>query len=534
MNRQVTFERLWLVSEKERKGRALKFGPKTLLFGGNGTGKSRITKGLFWTFGCNPPKFQVGAWDPDTISGLEFTFNGKSFLIIRDGRTFGLFDDTENIIIAADSVRAWEKEIACFFGFHLTLKRPRGNAVSQAGMDYLTLPFYIDQDGSWGHDWDTFENLSQFSQWKKPTFQLFVGMRPNSYFAATQKRDAVRQEIKDKAKEIDAQKSAFRRVAELLPKGLPSLNISAFRNELSELGRQSISLQKKQTEIRAKLIALVNERQKLHSEVTLVSKARQELSADLGFLSEISSSSLECPTCGTHHTNSFHAKLELSNDIETMSSLEAELRKKLEDTRPKESKLRNDLNSSSKAVNRIERLLNTKRARLKLEDVMASYSKKTLDSAFHQVSRELGVAKENLEIQEERLDREVKKFDDKNRQKSVADYYSAQLEHLSIALNIPASEQVSNPTPGARSSSGGSSAPRSILAIHVAMLASNLKWGDTPLFPFVVDTPSQSGQDDKNLGKMIEILATTAGVNHQIILAAERLPDNINESPLVS
>ena len=530
MNRQVIFERLWLVSEKERKGRTLKFGQKTLLYGGNGTGKSRITKALFWTLGCNPPKFQAGAWDPDTISGLEFTFKEKKYLIIRDGRAFGLFDESEKILIATDTVRAWEKEITSFFGFHLTLKRPISNTLSQAGMDYLTIPFYIDQDGSWGHDWDTFENLSQFSQWKKPTFQLFLGMRPNSYFAATQKRDTVKREIKNKSKEIDAQKSAFKRVAELLPKGLPSLNISAFRNELNELGRQSTSLQKKQSQIKAKLIELVNERQRVNSEITLVSKARQELSADLNFLSEVSNSSLECPTCGTHHQNSFHAKLELSSDIETMSALEAELRKKLDDTKPKEAKLRSELNTASNSVSKIDKLLSTKKARLKLEDVMASYSKKTLDSAFHQVNRELISAIEKLEEEEQKLNLEVKRIDDKNRQQSVAEYYTAQLEHLSITLNIPASEQVDNPVPGARSSSGGSSAPRSILAIHIAMLASNLKWGDTPLFPFVVDTPAQSGQDDRNLGKMIEILATTAGSNHQIILAAERLPENIEVS----
>lgn len=530
MNRQVIFERLWLVSEKERKGRTLKFGQKTLLHGGNGTGKSRITKALFWTLGCNPPKFQVGAWDPDTISGLEFTFKEKRYLAIRDGRTFGLFDDKENIIIAADTVRSWEKEITSFFGFHLTLKRPRSNTASQAGMDYLTIPFYIDQDGSWGHNWDTYENLAQFSQWKKPTFQLFLGMHPNSYLAAIQKRSIVKGDIKEKSKEIDAQKVAFKKVSNLLPKGLPTLNITTFRNELNELGRQSTSLQKKQSEIRAKLISLVNERQKISAEVALVSKARQELSADLSFLSEIPDNSIECPTCGTQHQNSFHAKLELSSDIETMSALEADLKKRLEATKPKEAKLRIQLNDTSNSVRKIENLLSTKRAKLKLEDVMASYSKKTLDKAFNQVNRELGIAIENLEKEERRLDIEVKKYEDKNRQKSVAEYYAAQLESLSITLNISASERVDNPTPGSRSSSGGSSAPRSILAIHIAMLASNLNWGDTPLFPFVVDTPAQSGQDDINLGKMIEILASTAGQNHQIILAAERLPDKVDMS----
>jgi hypothetical protein len=65
-----------------------------------------------------------------------------------------------------------------------------------------------------------------------------------------------------------------------------------------------------------------------------------------------------------------------------------------------------------------------------------------------------------------------------------------------------------------------------MLAVHLAMLATNAEWGDYPLFPFVVDTPQQSGQDDPNLTKMVEILGRTAGVHHQVILAAERLPES--------
>jgi len=66
-----------------------------------------------------------------------------------------------------------------------------------------------------------------------------------------------------------------------------------------------------------------------------------------------------------------------------------------------------------------------------------------------------------------------------------------------------------------------------MLAVHLAMLATNAEWGDSPLFPFVVDTPQQSGQDDPNLTKMVEVLGMAAGVHHQVILAAERLPANV-------
>lgn len=66
-----------------------------------------------------------------------------------------------------------------------------------------------------------------------------------------------------------------------------------------------------------------------------------------------------------------------------------------------------------------------------------------------------------------------------------------------------------------------------MLAVHLAMLATNAEWGDSPLFPFVVDTIQQSGQYDPNLTKMIEVLGKSAGVHHQVVLAAERLPHGV-------
>ncbi|MNV68064.1 hypothetical protein D3C71_1608940 [compost metagenome] len=66
-----------------------------------------------------------------------------------------------------------------------------------------------------------------------------------------------------------------------------------------------------------------------------------------------------------------------------------------------------------------------------------------------------------------------------------------------------------------------------MLAVHLAMLATNAEWGDSPLFPFVVDTLQQSGQDDPNLTKMVEVLGRAAGVHHQVLLAAERLPASV-------
>lgn len=42
------------------------------------------------------------------------------------------------------------------------------------------------------------------------------------------------------------------------------------------------------------------------------------------------------------------------------------------------------------------------------------------------------------------------------------------------------------------------------------------------------DTPAQSGQDDANLGKMIEVLGKSAAAHHQVVLAAERIPAEVD------
>jgi len=69
-----------------------------------------------------------------------------------------------------------------------------------------------------------------------------------------------------------------------------------------------------------------------------------------------------------------------------------------------------------------------------------------------------------------------------------------------------------------------------MLAVHLAMLRSNTEFGDSPQFPFVVDTPQQSGQANENLQLMIETLAKAAGDEHQVILAVEEIPPSTDLS----
>lgn len=532
MSRRVTFKTLWLVSEVEQKAKKQTFSPeKTILYGPNGTGKSRITKNLFWTLGCSPQKHIDGGWDPDTIGALELEYQKKTYLVVRQNKQLGLFDESGNLLRFSDNLGTWDRAMAQMFGYRLMLQRPLSTTHSQVGIDYLTLPFYIDQDGSWGPNWDTYSSLGQFKGWTKPVFESFIGLRPNTYFAEKQLWQTVDAQLKEKQANMEIQRAAFQRVRDVLPKNVPVLSEEKFELELAALAQKAKDLQRQQAEIRAKVVIAVNLKEKLSSELHLMVAAHKNLTEDLGFLSEIHDNGVECPTCGTMHTNSFHARLQLTQDAQSLSTLISELRQERSKTTTRHTDLIQKLNEVNAQIQQMDKAMSEEHANMQAKDLLlAAHSVKTLDIAFTSVTSELEVEIQDLEKEEKILQENYKKYEDRARLLDVGKYFSGNVGSLSVRLNIPAEEQIGKAKPGARGQVGGSSGPRSLLAVHLAMLRSNVEYGDTPLFPFVVDTPQQSGQDPHNLASMIEMVGASAGIDHQVILAVEMIPEEADIS----
>lgn len=529
MTRLVTFKKLWLASERDKRARALSFGPKTLLLGPNHTGKSRVCKSLYWVLGCEPKSYVAGNWDPATVGVLEFSFDDETYFALRRGRTIGLFSSERRLLFAADRHSAWVERTAKLFDFHLRLPRPSGGAYAQAGLDYMSLPFNVDQDASWGDDWSTYENLGQFSRWKDPVFATVTGLRPTAYLVAKQKKDELDRRLRLKEGDLTAQREAFQRVRESLPKTAPSLDISTFRAELVELAKSAQAAQIEQMKARERLIVVTGERQSLESKLKLATAAQRDLGGDFEYLSAVpDNTEIECPTCGVMHTTSFHARLSLGQDVEEMNELVAQLSDNLEACKLNEAELRKTLRNIERHVEKYEEALSAGRSRTRLDEVLSAHSKRALDEAFSKVEAGLGTEVAALRKEQRAAEDAVKRYDDKQRKADVAKFYSAELRRLSDLLNIPTSERVGETGIGKRPQSGGSSGRRAILAMHLAMLACNVEKGDLPLFPVILDTLQQSGQDDPNLVRMFNIATNHIGDSHQLFIAMERMPDGAN------
>src|SRR5205807_7573988 len=60
---------------------------------------------------------------------------------------------------------------------------------------YAFAPFYVDQDRSWQKAWDSFKDLSMFSNSARSLSEYHSGLRPNIYYQAKAERDKIRSDL---------------------------------------------------------------------------------------------------------------------------------------------------------------------------------------------------------------------------------------------------------------------------------------------------------------------------------------------------
>ena len=77
------FQNIWLLSQRDKKARHVKFHPmKNLIRGRNHMGKTTLIRSLFETLGATP-QGTLESWDEDAVSLLEFSFDGKHFFVLH-------------------------------------------------------------------------------------------------------------------------------------------------------------------------------------------------------------------------------------------------------------------------------------------------------------------------------------------------------------------------------------------------------------------------------------------------------------------
>lgn len=524
----VTFHALWLVSEKDASARRETFSPsKNLLAGLNETGKSRVLKHLVWTLGCEPAARNAGSWDSNITAAIELSIGSKQYTFLRSGRhQRAAFDAGGKLILGTESAKVWTEFFSELFNFPLKLQRQQEGMFGLAGPEYAVLPFYIDQEGGWNRKWSTFSGLGQFLRWEQVVLEAFTGLRPQRYFLAQLRRDEVDYKLREAKLQARLQSKAFDQVSAMLPESKAILNEQVFANELKELAERVGVLTKEEDGVRVALLEAVEDRKIKVAELQMVMRAEEDLVGDLAYLSKIPDEGhLTCPTCGQVHDISFRAKVELATDAEDAHQLVLLVRKQLESVRKREQDLRNKLQAVTSSLHELRLSMALEKDGTTVSDIIAAKSRTTLEQAYDRTKRDLAAQIDELTDERDALQAELAGLTEKGHEKQVRDEYKGELGAYADRLGIAKAEIGAvkiGTRPGAKAS--GSSGPRIYLAMHMALLALNKRYGEGSAFPFIVDTPRQQGLDDANTAKLLDTIYNHAP-SHQVFVANESVPE---------
>lgn len=525
---RLRFKKLWLVSEATRAARKIELhSDRILLVGRNHTGKSTVVKHLFRTLGCQT-KGKSDRWDSLAISVLEFELNGRPYTAYRKANVYALRSDADLQVRVTTSYAEWTEMMANLFDFRLMLPTHQ-DSLAQATPPYLFLPYYMDQDSSWSKQWDSFDKLTQFANWKKPVSAYVTGQRPNGYYLAKFEESKAKASLTQLNQELSVVNSALSRVRKTLPSPVIRLDVAAFKQEINDLLRSTNILKTEQDSLRKKAFEHTAQRESLNSQISMARDALREIEGDLKYLTESKTDlAIICPTCGTNHESGFPVRLELIDDAVTLRKVISELELDHRKCQEQLANVYGKINRIKRQMLDVEKTLQTKKGMLRLKDVVDSQSSEVIRSAF---TKDIDSINRQLKLQEKTAFEakfKVSQFDLPERTKAINDFYSERMELFLSELGVQDLRDDVKKRPDATVSASGSALPRSLLAYQFAVLHTAKEKGDAKHYPVVIDSPNQQGQDAEHLRQMLNFIVKRTPSEQQLILAVEDMPSNFS------
>lgn len=513
-----------LMSVTERKARKITFNlGSNLILGLNHTGKSTLVKMLYETLGATPSG-DLDGWDKAAISCVTLSVDDSEYKVLRQGDSRALFLADGSLVASAPRRAKWVSIFNALTTFNLELSDKQENTTA-ADPACFFLPFYINQDGSWGAGWNTFKRgLGRFKAPVQPILEFFSQIVPPAYYTAKAKKDGLQQQIAGLDAERTALARAKSRVSKALPAVGPKISAEAFEAEINRLTTEVNTLNERQEALRAIAIRENETLAVVRQEILAAERALADFGQDTSFLNRTDLNTLTCPTCGAEHSETFLSTLEYAEDARSLEATVLQLRSSENKLVERSRESAQEHNSLDASYAELERLLSVKRGEMKFAEVVESLGAESALGALRSEDESLEEATGTLLAETHELANVMKSYVDRKRKKATLELFKEHYNFSRNMLNLY-SIDLDRPQLRTRPDLSGSGGPRAVLAYYAALWQVCSPTGqDTnvpPSIPLVIDCPNQQGQDAKNLRAIVSFLASRLPANAQTIITFE-------------
>lgn len=517
--KQLLIKQLTILSIPEKAAKTVTFHPqRNLITGENDVGKSSIIKSIYHSLGADVHFDSV--WEKaDAISLLTFSYSNKDYMMLRSRDYFGLFDENGNLIQSFDSIiKGLSPHFAKLFNNKLKLKQSQTNQRIPVSPAIQFLPFYIDQDKSWTKPWDSFEGLGVFSGFKRDLINFVTGIRPNEYFLLSEKIDQLSAELTTLRNESGVLKSARSTVEKHIPKAFFDIDIKSFKKDIDRLLVKLEVLKNKENEYRKNLVKQKNKEVFVDNEIALVSKSIRAINKDYEHSLNDLDGEITCPTCNATYENSMVSRFGLLEDADTCRSLLSDYLEDKKKISKEVAKLESQLNLQVAKVREITSLLNEKKGKVRLKDLIQNESSKQVREIFNHSQSSYRTRIFEIEEKKSVFESDRSKLNNKERKGLIVSRFNALIDQFLIKLNVHTLNSKGFSDIPLSVKSQGSDTPRALLAYYYAVLFTSKEFTSLPIFPLVIDSPNQQDQDDTNRNKIINFIFNNTPSDYQLIL----------------
>ncbi|MCD1125205.1 hypothetical protein LPW36_04045 [Jinshanibacter sp. LJY008] len=465
------------------------------------------------------------SWDDNAVSLLEFSVNGCHFFALYQRGRRALFNANLEIILATSKYGEWSQLFCEITGFNLVFLNKSDSEVTPADPACFFLPFYVNQDGSWQSEWNTFGGqLKRFQAPYGPILEYFTGVCPPEYYHARAEKGQESKILEDYRREYKLLERAIDRFNRTLPLSGPKVSAENFEAEIVLLTQEVNELNLRQEILRSAAVKEHDLLSSLEQQIRLADEALTAYDNDAKYICTGDTEPLTCPTCHAQHTKPFLDLLNFAEDARVLRELAGRLRDDASLVRQRCNKTLGQLSSLNENYIRISRLLDTRKGELKFQDVVGSMGAESAFAAFEAERQQLKEAINTALSLVDALDEKMKSLRTAQRTREILTDFRSHYVSGRVALKLPSVDASKMKLTG-RPNLSGSGGPRSILAYYAALWRTCQGETGTYDIPIVIDSPNQQAQDDINLPAVLKFIAKELPIDIQLIVGLETPTD---------
>ncbi len=525
--KKLTFDSLIVASPSQKSANQFKFHPKFNLITGpdNSIGKSTLTKLLLWTLGCEPG-FDSTWKTTDSRCILHFVVDDTAYVVGRSSDSVVLREAGAAPERFDKVTGAYAKRLAEIVGFEALLpNRSDPTVLETPPPAYYFLPFYIDQRRSWSGAWNGFDSLQQYANWQRAIISYHTGYLLPKHFEYAALIAVEQSAAKTGKKSIERIDGAIAVVQELAPAVKSASVGQSVEQVITEISEDVGALHQKLDRELQNLAHVREQVAQLSAQRQLLETAAIELGEDYTFAVEnTSGDSLQCPLCGTLHSNTL---IERSGLLADKAAAEEGLRVVAE----KETATREKAAVHEERVRRLRELIDSYADRFEdsemPDDAGSDFITRLSSTAIQRMAFATKKDTETLVAAREKEGRRLKglqqklisKDEKENLNQRFIDLLRANVDSLGAAgVNLSGVESPLN-YKRVFGSGGAAEGTRAALAYYLSVHTMVQEAENEAMAPLVVDTPNQHEQTDYNYEAALRLIKEKAQ-SSQIFLCA--------------